>query len=189
MSDLSHQSGASQGPADAPVTLVEFSDFQCPFCRNFSVVLKEVLATDRDRIRVVFHHMPLSMHAWARTAAEGAACAQLQNSASFWAIHDKLFETQREITASNVREKLLAFAHETRTLDVAAFQTCLDNQLSLGLVFQDLDLASTAQVSGTPTVFLNGRRLTGVKDAAALRAAVVEASTLKAFAERTAARP
>lgn len=185
--DLSHQSGASEGPTHAPVTLVEFSDFQCPFCRNFSAVLREIRSTERGQIRVVFHHMPLSMHSWARTAAEGAACAQFQNGESFWSIHDKLFEAQKEITLSNVRQKLLDFAGETKTLDGAAFQACLDNQLSLGLVLQDMDLASRAQVSGTPTLFLNGRRFTGIKDAAQLRQAIADAAPVKTAAQTVTA--
>ena len=91
MAALAQNKGASKGPETAPVTIVAFSDFQCPYCRYFADMLREVLPDEKDRIRIVFHHLPLSIHAWARSAAEAAACAQLQSSAAFWSIHDYLF--------------------------------------------------------------------------------------------------
>ncbi|HET9129379.1 MAG TPA: thioredoxin domain-containing protein, partial [Terriglobia bacterium] len=84
MSDLEQNKGASEGPANAPVTIVEFADFECPYCRKLADVMKQVLPEEKDNVRLVFHHIPLRMHPWARAAAEGAACAQLQNSDAFW---------------------------------------------------------------------------------------------------------
>jgi len=109
------------------------------------------------------------MHAWARIAAEGAACAQLQNSEAFWAVHDRLFQEQREITAENAKAKITEIAHVAPHLDFASFQTCLDEEMSLGLVLRDINLASSNNVNATPTIFINGHRLQGVKDAAQLR--------------------
>ena len=109
MSDLAKNKGASQGPDNALVTIVEFSDFECPYCQKFANILNDVLPGEKDRVRVVFHHMPLSMHPWARTAAEGAACAQLQGSEAFWAIHNQIFRHQREITPNNVKQKVSRF--------------------------------------------------------------------------------
>jgi len=117
----------------------------------------------------VFHHMPLQNHPWARTAAEGAACAQLQDSDAFWSIHDQLFDQQASITPQNIHEKLLAFAKSAKSLDLPEFQNCLDNQMSLGLVLRDLNLASANNISGTPTLFINGQRKLGIKDVAELR--------------------
>ena len=119
--------------------------------------------------------MPLQNHPWARTAAEGAACAQLQDSDAFWSIHDQLFDQQASITPQNIHEKLLAFAKSAKSLDVAEFQNCLDNQMSLGLVLRDLNLASANNISGTPTLFINGQRKQGIKDAAELRGLIAEA--------------
>ncbi len=175
MAGLSENKGASLGPDHAPVTIVEFSDFQCPYCRKFANIMAEVLPTEADRVRVVFHHMPLSMHPWARAAAEGVACAQLQNSKAFWAMHDRLFQEQSEITAENIKAKLAQIAKTISDLDPTSFQTCLDNQMSLGLVLRDMNLASSHDVSGTPTLFINGHRLQGIKDAAQLRELIAAA--------------
>lgn len=164
------------GLAGAPVTIVEFSDFQCPFCRAFARMLREVLAENKDRMRVVFHHLPLGGHAWARSAAEGAACAQLQSSGAFWSLHDLLFENQGDITQDNIKQKLVEYAKAAKDLDIKAFQSCLDNEMSLGLVFRDMDLASANEVTGTPTLFINGQRAQGVKDAAQLRELVAAAA-------------
>jgi hypothetical protein len=136
MSGLAENKGASMGPESAPVTIVEFSDFECPYCRKFADMLREVLSTEQDHVRVVFHHMPLTIHQWARAAAEGAACAQLQNSKSFWMLHDQLFHDQDQITADNVKAKLTQFAQTDKHLNLVAFQSCLDNEMSLGLVFR-----------------------------------------------------
>jgi protein-disulfide isomerase len=82
MAGLVPNTGSSKGSDAAPVTIVEFSDFECPYCRKFADVMREVLPEEKDRVRIVFHHFPLPMHPWARLAAEGAACAQLQSSKS-----------------------------------------------------------------------------------------------------------
>lgn len=175
MAGLTSSSAAMRGPADAPVTIVEFSDFQCPFCRRFEQIQREALATEASRVRIVFHHLPLSIHSWARTAAEGAACAQLQGSDAFWAVHDQLFENQASLTPENIKSKLVEYAKVSKKLDMQSFQQCMENEMSLGLVLKDMNLASAYQVNGTPTLFINGRRLQGVKDAAELRQLIAEA--------------
>ncbi len=104
MAGLVPNKGASKGLDHAPVTIVEFSDFECPFCRRFADLMKQVLPAEKNQVRIVFHHFPLSMHPWARAAAEGAACARLQSSEAFWAMHDQLFQHQQEINANNVKQ-------------------------------------------------------------------------------------
>jgi protein-disulfide isomerase len=167
--------GASKGPDTAPVTIVEFSDFECPYCRRFADVLEQTLPTNKDQVRIVFHHFPLSIHPWARTAAQGAACAQLQNSEGFWAIHDQLFKHQEELTPTNIRNKLMEYAQSSKSLDTKLFQTCVENDMSLGLVFRDMNLASANGVQATPTLFINGHRFTGVRDAKQLLQLIEEA--------------
>jgi predicted DsbA family dithiol-disulfide isomerase len=166
---------ATRGPADAPVTIVEFSDFQCPFCRKFASILDEVLTSEGKDVRVVFHHMPLGMHPWARMAAEAAGCAQLQSSEAFWSLQDRIFENQGAITAENAKKKLGELALSSKAVDAAAFQKCVDAGMSVGLVLKDMDLAASLQVSGTPTVFINGHRVGGVESAAKLREMIAEA--------------
>lgn len=175
MAGLSQNRGSSKGLDTAPVTIVEFSDFECPYCKRFTDILAQVWPEEKDQIRVVFHHMPLSIHPWARLAAEGTACAQLQNADAFWSMHDEIFEHQSEITAANIKQKLVEYAQSTKPLNIKSFQTCLDNEMSLGLVFRDMNLASANNVDSTPTLFINGHHVPGVKDAHQLRDLIVEA--------------
>jgi protein-disulfide isomerase len=178
MAGLVQNKGTSKGPDNASVTIVEFSDFECPFCQKFAETMDEVLSADKDKdqVRVVFHHLPLSIHPWSRVAAEGAACAQLQSSDAFWAMHDQFFRHQQEVTPDNIKQKIAMFAKAIKGLDLPSFQTCLDNQMSLGLVLRDMNMASANDVNGTPTLFINGHKVTGVKGAEDLRQLIAEAA-------------
>ena len=175
MAGLSENRASSKGADAAPVTIVEFSDFECPYCKKFTDILAQVWPEEKDQVRVVFHHMPLSIHPWARMAAEGAACAQLQNADAFWSMHDQIFQHQLELTTENIKSELIAYARNTKYLDTKSFQNCLDNEMSLGLVFRDMNLASTNNVDATPTLFLNGHHIPGIKDAQQLRDLIAEA--------------
>jgi protein-disulfide isomerase len=175
MKGLVQGANATRGPANAPVTIVEFSDFECPFCRSFALILDEALSKDADDVRVVFHHMPLSMHPWARMAAEAAGCAQLQSNEAFWSLHDRIFQDQTAITAGNAKEKLAGFASATKGIDAAALEKCLATGMSVGLVLKDMNVAESHQINGTPTVFINGHRIQGVESAAKLREMIAEA--------------
>lgn len=175
MKGLTERAVATRGPDNASVTIVEFSDFQCPFCRKFAQMLDEALSGNTEMARVVFRHFPLRNHAWARVAAEGAACAELQNSRAFWSLHDKVYRNQDVITAENVKDKLNEFAKAADGLDANAFKECMANSMSLGLVLRDMNLGEANQVSGTPTLFINGRKIEGVQNAARLRELIVQA--------------
>jgi len=177
MKGLTAKAVPSLGHSNAPVTVVLFSDFQCPFCRKLAEILDEALPSLSDQVRVVFHHFPLSNHSWALPAAEGSSCAQLQSSHAFWAMHNQLFRNQATITTANVGEKLTQFAKQVPDLNIIEFQRCIDNQLSLGLVFQDQNLAATYEVTSTPTLFINGRKIPGIRDAEHFRELVQEALT------------
>jgi protein-disulfide isomerase len=180
LSGIEANKGTTIGPLDAPVTVVVFSDFECPYCRGFAAIMKEVLATDGSWIRVIFHHFPLSLHPWARAAAEGAACAQIQGPAAFWTIHDRLFTGQGQITSDNIKQKLVGYAREGKAVEMHDFQDCLESGASLGLVFRDMDLASALGVEGTPTVFINGQKAAPITDAYQLHAMLAAARTAAA---------
>ena len=184
MAGLSENRGSSKGPDKALVTIVEFSDFECPYCKKFTDILAQIWPEEKDEVRVVFHHMPLSIHPWARLAAEGAACAQLQNADAFWSMHDQMFQHQQEITADNVKRKLSEYAQNAKSLDTKSFQNCLDNEMSLGLVFRDMNLGSANKVEATPTLFVNGHRVPGIRDASELRQLI--AGARKELAQRGA---
>lgn len=164
-----------QGSGEPTVTVAVFSDFQCPHCRRFAEYLDALKAELSSDVRIIFHHMPLGMHPWARAAAQGAACAQQQNSAAFWALHDQIFHHQDTITPGNLKEKLTEFAKSIPSLDTKAFQKCVESGTSLGLVLQDTSLAAALNVEGTPTLFINGDRVSGVQSTAELRELIARA--------------
>ncbi len=169
----------SLGPINAEVRIVEFSDFQCPFCRRFSDIVDRVLPSERERVRIVFHHFPLAMHSWARLAAQGAACAQVQDGAAFWPLSRKLFAQQESLTAANIKEKLLEYATAEPTLDREAFKSCLDDGSSLGLVLRDMNLGEAYNVVATPTIFINNQKVIGVKSVAELQELIDKAQRAK----------
>lgn len=170
-----------RGGEGAVVTLVVFSDFQCPFCRQFAAALSEVMAKEPSAVRVAFHHFPLGSHSWARRAAEGAACAQLQDASAFWSMHDALFANQEAITERTINDQLFRFAEATHKLDMAAFRSCMASDMSLGLVFADMNLADEYDVTSTPTVFINGRKVLGMTTYNALRQAVLQAADTERY--------
>jgi predicted DsbA family dithiol-disulfide isomerase len=149
--------GPSKGPANATVTIIEFSDFQCPFCSRALPVIEEVMALYPDDVRVVYRHMPLDrIHPRARTAAEASLCAQDQNQ--FWAYHDLLFANTRALAD----EDLARYAQELN-LDVAAWQQCMSEGRHQATVEADVEAARSIGVTGTPAFIINGLILTGAQ--------------------------
>ncbi len=151
----------ARGPADAPVTIVEYSDYTCGYCRQFFRTIEEPLfARYGDRIRFVYKNFPLTgLRSWSKEAAIAAACAYRQGNDRFWALHDKLFQA-----ASQLREGepvLVRLARETG-LDVPAFRQCLEQQEGLIDVARDIEEGERLGVEGTPTFFINGRPVPGL---------------------------
>src|ERR1035438_276353 len=167
---------AAVGPSTAPLTVVVFPNFQCPYCKKMRALLAaEPLVAPAGRVRLVFRHMPMARHEWAQKAAEAAACAQLQNGDAFWRLHDALFENQEGITGYNVGQKVDDLASQVGTLNILDFRDCLRRQTSLGMVLRDQQLGTLAGVKGTPTLFINGESMAGLPDAAELHRRLVEA--------------
>ena len=176
MSQLLDGEYATLGPSTSPVTVVVFSDFQCPYCKKMRALLAaEPLLTSGGKVRLVFRHMPMPAHQWAQKAAEAAACAQLQNGDAFWRLHDSLFENQEKITGDNVDQEVEDLASHIETLNIHDFGDCLRRQTSLGMVLRDRQLGTLVGVRGTPTMFINGAPLTGLPDAAELHRRLEEA--------------
>ena len=154
-----------RGPSEAPVTLVEYADFECPYCGQAESIVRELLADFGD-IRYVWRHLPLrDVHPHAQLAAEAAEAAARQGA--FWAMHDLLLDHQGALLAPD----LVGYAEELG-LDVARFVTDLRNHAGAPRVAQDVDSADLSGVSGTPTFFLNGRRHHGAYDIQTLSDAV-----------------
>ncbi|HSU61241.1 MAG TPA: DsbA family protein [Bryobacteraceae bacterium] len=154
--------GPSFGPGNAKVTITVFSDFECPYCREFAKTVRDNLRKKYPAdVRVVFEDFPLdAIHKWARAAAEAAHCIANQNPESFWLFHDWLFEHQQEVNQGNVREKTLDFA-KGQNLDPAKVGTCIDTHATAQVVEENLAAGRMLQIQQTPTVFVNGRTIPG----------------------------
>jgi protein-disulfide isomerase len=155
--------GPSVGPAGAPVTIVEFSDFQCPYCARAGSIAKQIHERYPTQVRFVYRHLPLErIHPNARGAAEASACADAQGR--FWDYHDKLFANQRALAAPDLQR----YATELG-LDAAAFETCVKERKFQAQVDRDLAAATEAAQNagkgglGTPSFFVNGVLLSGAK--------------------------
>lgn len=155
--EVSVDDDPSMGDADAPVTIVEFGDFQCPYCGRFTLdALKKVeeAYVDTGKVRLVFRDFPLSFHPEAQKAAEAAECADDQGK--FWEYHDELFANQNKLST--------AFYSATATkldLDVAAFTECLNSDKYADEVKADIADGVAAGVRGTPSIFINGLMMSG----------------------------
>jgi protein-disulfide isomerase len=145
----------SLGPPDAPLTIVEFSDFQCPFCRESYPVIRSLVAEYGDRVRFVYRHFPVpSLHPDAVAAAEASMCAEEQGK--FWAYHDRLFQNQAALDG----QSLARYAVQTG-LDAERFNGCVAARRYRAFVEQDMADGRTLGVRGTPTWFLNGEKAEG----------------------------
>ena len=162
----------ARGPSGAPVEIVEFSDFQCPFCLQAHPTIAKVLSTYGDRIRFVYRHYPLPNHADARPAAEASACAAEQDK--FWPYHDRLFGNQTKLGAADLKQHASALE-----LDRAQFDACVDSHKYAKYVDEDLAAGEDAGVSGTPAFFINGRVLGGAQPFEAFTRVIDEELTRK----------
>jgi protein-disulfide isomerase len=146
-----------KGPATAPVTIVEFSDFQCPFCSRAVPVLKQVEQRYGDKVRVVFRDLPLtSIHKDAAKAAEAASCAN--EHGKFWEMHDRLFDNQSLLGVDELKKHAEAVG-----VPADAFAKCLDSGKYAAEWQKDTEAAQAAGVASTPAFFVNGRLLTGAQ--------------------------
>ncbi|MBI3289217.1 MAG: thioredoxin domain-containing protein [Elusimicrobia bacterium] len=151
-----------QGPASAPIVIIEFSDFECPACRIAEAPLRSLLKLYEGKVRLVFKHFPLErVHRWARPSAIAAECAGRQGA--FWPYHDMLYDRQGQWVGDKAEDALLAYAKELK-LDEAAWQACRKDPGVNAAVGADIVDGGHAFVGATPTFFINGKRFVGGKD-------------------------
>jgi protein-disulfide isomerase len=163
-----------KGPIDAKVTVVEFTDLQCPFCRKAHLAIKEELPKMGVKVRWVLKHFPLSgMHPWAETAAIATACATKQNPATGWDLADGFFENQAAVTKENVKAKALEFGAKAK-LDAKKLETCIDNKETLDDVKRDQADGAALGVQSTPSFFINGHALRGFNEFAPMKQLIEE---------------
>jgi protein-disulfide isomerase len=147
----------SSGPADARVTMIEFSDFQCPYCANLSKTLRQVLNSLGKDVRLVYRQFPLSqIHPFAEQAAEASLCAADQGH--FWEMHDLMFQDQGKLADADLK------ADASRlNLDLTAFDECLSSRRHAEKIKADMREGASLGVAGTPALFINGRMMSGAQ--------------------------
>jgi protein-disulfide isomerase len=148
--------GPSKGPADAKVTIVEFSDFQCPFCSRAKDTVDEVMQAYAGKVKLHFRHFPLDFHKQAPKAAQASLCANEQGK--FWEYHDHLFKNQSGLEVPQLKDYAKAMG-----LDQTKFNECLDSDRMKATVDADTMDAQKAGVTGTPAFFINGVFLSGAQ--------------------------
>jgi protein-disulfide isomerase len=171
-----------RGPETAPITIVEFSDFECPFCARMPPVLDELAKKYPDKVQIVFKHIPLPIHPRSPLAHEAAVAAGDQGK--FWEMHNLLFANQARLNGSDLGQ----YARDLK-LDVARFQAALESHEFRPIVARDMAEANALGVTATPTFFINGRRLLGAQTLATLDATVEEILTGRPPVSTTATVP
>lgn len=163
-----------EGKESAKITIIEFSDFQCPFCERwyketYPQIKKDFI--DTGKAKLYFRHFPLDFHLAAMPAAVGSECAQEQGK--FWELHNKIFDNQEKLgtDVATAKTQLKTWAQELG-LDTTSFNSCLDSDKYKNKVTEDVNDGKAAGVSGTPTFYINGTQLVGAQPYEAFKAAL-----------------
>jgi protein-disulfide isomerase len=152
--------GFSRGPADSTVTIFEFSDLQCPHCKEAQPIIDKLLSEEKN-VRLVFQNYPLASHDWAEKGAEYADCVGRASNSSFWKFLQSVYDAQSDITAANADDKLKELA-SAAGVNGAEMAECAAKPATLGRVERSVELGNSVGVSGTPTLFINGRSIPNV---------------------------
>lgn len=151
------------GPKNAKVTLIEYSDFECPFCKQFYGTIKQIQKNYPNDVRIAFRHYPLSFHQNAEKEAEASECvAKLGGNDAFWKFHDKIF-TDTTSNGTGFALEQLGPAAKSVGVDQAKFQKCLDSGEMAQVVAADQSSGNDSGVQGTPTTFVNGTAVSGAQ--------------------------
>jgi protein-disulfide isomerase len=165
---LTRGSPPSRGPLNAAVTVVEFVDFECPYCASLMKVLEDKMRSGSS-VKLVTLNFPLEIHSWARKAAEMGECVALQAEPSYWKFYDFIFTNQDGLSATNIDEKVLTFLRTDPDLDVMKFNACMKQNQGSAKVDKDIELGRMSGVHSTPTFFVNGIPYVGFRDGAQLQ--------------------
>ncbi len=172
------------GNLNAPITLVEYSDFECPVCRNLHDSLRGLLP-NYPQVKVVFKDYPLdTIHPWARTAALAGRCAYQQDPKAFWKMYDSIYDNQDVISASNVYDKVMDYAAKAG-LNQEVFKACMSAPETTAAIDASIANGNLLEVRSTPTVFVNGRRIVGADSRTVQQYLDYEVAQLKAGAAAT----
>jgi protein-disulfide isomerase len=162
MEKISLKGKPLKGPDKAKVTIVKYSDFQCPFCARGHDVMAQVLAQYPNDVRYVFKNFPLNFHPWAEPAAVAIECVGQQDQEAYWKVYDGLFAKQKEINPQNVKEKVDEMLQGSK-VDMAKFNDCYNNKKTLDQVKAEMAEGQSVGVTGTPGFIVNGRLVSGAQ--------------------------
>jgi protein-disulfide isomerase len=171
MDKISLKNELCRGPKDAKVTIVEYSDFQCPFCaKGYSTIENEVMGEYKDKVKFCYKHLPLPFHPYAESAAIAMECAEAQSPEAGWAVYNGYFSNQKDVNPANVKDKAIEYAGAK--LDKAKFDKCFDGKETLDKVKADRNEATALGLTGTPSFVINGRMVKGAQPAANFKAVI-----------------
>jgi protein-disulfide isomerase len=162
LSKMNLQNSPSKGAPAAKVTIVEYTDFQCPFCSRGYATIEQLLKDYDGKVKVVYKALPLNIHNWAEDSAVAAACVAEQNKDAFWKYYSFFFQNQSTIKKDTLNEKVMSMAKENG-LDEAALKTCIDTKKTLPQVQADMKETQTLGFNSTPSFMVNGNPVIGAK--------------------------
>ncbi|MCB0221969.1 MAG: thioredoxin domain-containing protein [Chrysiogenetes bacterium] len=169
MAKISLDKTASRGKQGSKVVLVEFSDFQCPYCSRAATTIAERIYPEyKDRVEFHFKHLPLSFHDWAKPAANAALCVKEQGEDKFWKAYSYLFENQRSISRANIDQKVRDMA-QVAGANAKEFAMCYQENRHAAEIERDMAEANSLGITGTPAFVINGRKLSGAQPYSAFK--------------------
>lgn len=160
LAKMNLKNSPTHGSPDAKVTIVEFTDFQCPYCKNAHASVNQLLKEYDGKVRVVYKSLPLAMHNWAQDSAVAATCVNEQSTDAFWKYADYFFQNQATITKETLNAKVFELA-KANNVDEAKLKACIDTKKTLPAVEADLQEAKALGLSSTPSFIVNGRTVVG----------------------------
>lgn len=163
-----------RGGLHAPITIVEFGDFECPFCKRLNDWVQALAAEGID-LRLVFKHFPVTGHPWARDAAAFAICAEKQSNDAFWRLHDFFFENQAALNGATLKERLMLYVKDDPRIDSSRLVSCVHKNEADERIARDSELAAQFRVRSTPTLFVNGERVGALQSTNDLRSVLQRA--------------
>jgi len=171
---LKNEGAPGWGTTGAPVVIVEFSDFECPFCKEEAKMLRDNLLTAYPKdVKLYFREFPIeSLHPWAKAAAMAGRCVMRQKPETFWDYHDWIFAHQEQVTPDNFKDQVTAWVKGRKDLDPLQFGTCLDTKATAAEVEKSQAMGRDLGVNSTPTLFINGRRIAQAIDWASLKSII-----------------
>jgi protein-disulfide isomerase len=181
---LQPQGAPVRGDRSAPVSVVVFSDFQCPYCRKAAALLAAEATPGTKVAKLVFRHFPLPMHDWASAAAEASVCASIQSESYFWLTHDYFFQHQEDLSRSDLGRIIEEELSKTPGFSQIAFRECLSTGAAKRAVNSDVEFGLEIGVQATPTVFVNGVKMNWTGNPDQLRTIIRQAARAEALKQR-----